>query len=133
VQVLDDWLTRAEDATDGTWVERLAANRPDEAADRCQLADGEIVTGAGIYDDGTPCATEYPVHGDPRQAAGAPLVNDVLACELVPVDPESYGVAFTDEQVERLRRIFAEGVCDWDARGRGQQELAGTWQVHDQP
>jgi hypothetical protein len=133
VQVLDRWLTAAEDSTGGTWAERLAETRPDEAADRCQLPDGEIVTGPGIYDEGTPCATAYPVHRDPRQVAGAPSVNDVLACELVPVDPDSYGVDLDDEQVERLRRTFPEGVCDWSDRGRGQQEIDGTWQVHHRP
>jgi hypothetical protein len=65
--------------------------------------------------------------------AGAPLVNDVLACHLVAVDAGSYGVSLSDEQSARLRRIFPDGVCDWSHSGRGQQVPAGTWQVHDQP
>ena len=53
--------------------------------------------------------------------AGAPLVNDVLACHLVAVDTGSYGVSLSDEQGARLRRIFPEGVCDWSRSGIGQQ------------
>ena len=80
-----------------------------------------------------PCSQAYPLHADPRQVAGAPLVNDVLACHLVAVDAGSYGVGLSDDQVARLRRIFPDGVCDWSRTGRGQQAPAGTWQVHDQP
>ncbi len=130
VRVLDQWLTAAEDApaSAGTWAERLAAAKPAEATDRCELPSGEVVTGAGVYDQGTACAAAYPLHADPRRAAGAPLVGDVVACSLVDVDPSAYGVALTDAQVERLRRIFPDGVCDWSQPGRGQRPPAGTWQ-----
>ncbi len=133
VQTLDQWLTAAEDdtTTTGTWSERLAAARPDQAGDRCLLPSGETVTGDGIYADGTPCATAYPVHSDPRRVAGAPLVNDVLACRLVDVDPTSYGVSFSDDQAKRLRQVFPEGVCDWGRTGRGQQAPDGTWRSYD--
>lgn len=134
VRILDEWLTAAEESSStGSWSERLAAAKPTEAADRCQLPSGEIVTGDGIYADGTPCAEAYPVHADPRQAAGAPLVNDVVACRLVSIDPSSYGIELTDDQTDRLRAIFPEGVCDWSRTGRGQQVPTRTWQVFDQP
>jgi len=73
------------------------------------------------------------VHADPRQVAGAPLVNDVVACHLVSVDPSSYGVELSAEQTTRLRRIFPDGVCDWGRTGRGQKVPTRTWQVFDQP
>jgi hypothetical protein len=134
VRILDQWLTAAEESSDGgTWAERLAAAKPADAADRCVLPSGEIVTGPDVYADGTPCSDAYPVHADPRRAAGSPLVNDVLACDLTPVDPSSYGVGLSDDQAQRLRRIFPEGVCDWSHAGRGQRPPAGTWQVFDQP
>ena len=134
VRILDQWLTAAEESSaGGTWPERLAAAKPAEAADRCQLRSGEIVTGDGIYADGTACADSYPVHADPRQVAGAPQVNDVVACRLVSVDPSSYGVELSAEQTTRLRRIFPDGVCDWGRTGRGQKVPTRTWQVFDQP
>lgn len=133
VQTLDQWLTAAEDAGtgSGTLAERLAATRPDQAGDRCVLPSGETVTGEGIYAEGTPCSQAYPVHSDPRRVAGAPLVNDVLACHLVDADPGSYGVTFSDEQAKRLRQVFPEGVCEWDRAGRGQQPPDGTWRSYD--
>jgi hypothetical protein len=134
VRILDEWLTAAEESSvTGSWSERLAAAKPTEAADRCQLPSGEIVTGDGIYAEGSPCAEAYPVHADPRQAAGAPLVNDIVACRLVSPDPSSYGVELTDEQTDRLRRIFPDGVCDWSRTGRGQGVPTRSWQVFDQP
>ena len=40
VRILDQWLTAAEESTStGTWAERLAAAKPAEAADRCQLPE----------------------------------------------------------------------------------------------
>ncbi len=134
VRVLDQWLDAADaDGGDGAVprADRLAASRPAAAADRCELPSGEILTGDGIYAEGSPCDQAYPLHADPRQVAGAPLVNDLLACHLVDVDRTSYGVELTDEQYDRLRQIFSEGVCDWTRPGRGQQEPAGTWQRFD--
>ena len=134
VRLLDQWLSAAEESTStGTWAERLAAAKPAEAGDRCQLPSGEVVAGDTIYAEGAPCAEAYPVHADPRRVAGAPLVNDVVACRLVPVDPSAYGVELTDDQASRLKTIFPDGVCDWSDTGRGQQEPEGSWQVFDQP
>ena len=134
VSVLDRWLTSAEDApAKGSLAERLAAARPPEAQDRCVLPTGEIESGPGIYDDGAACTAAYPVHADPRRVAGAPLVNDVLACTLVDIDPDAYGIALDDGQLDRLGRIFPRGVCDWTAPGRSQQPPRTTWQRHDRP
>lgn len=108
IALLDEWLTTGE--------------RPAGAQQRCALPDGEIVTGGWeIYDEPGPCADAYPVFGDPRTAAGQPIVQDVIKCPLVPVDPDAYGVAFTDAQAQRLARVFPDGVCDWSQRGVGQQ------------
>ncbi|HEY6532893.1 MAG TPA: DUF6351 family protein, partial [Acidimicrobiales bacterium] len=138
VQVLDEWLTRAEEdaasgRSSGAWAERLAAARPVGADDRCLLPSGETVTGEGVYDAGSPCSDAYPIHSDPRRVAGALLVDDTLACTLTEIDPDAYRVGFSDDQLERVRSIFPDGVCDWDVPGREQQAPLGTWQVHDRP
>jgi hypothetical protein len=117
----------------GTWAARLAAARPSEAGDRCELPSGEVVEGDRTYDAGSPCDEAYPLGSDPRRVAGAPLVQDTLACALVEVDPGAYGVELTAAQTARLRSIFLDGVCDWGVAGRQQQAPAGPWQVHDQP
>lgn len=113
IALLDEWLTTGE--------------RPDEAVDNCTDEQGRVVSGRRIYDEPGPCRDLYPPYGDPRTAAGSPPINDIIKCKRVPVRPGSYGVELTPEQVERLRRIFPNGVCDWEARGVGQVPMATTW------
>jgi hypothetical protein len=128
VVVLDEWLTAAAgDRSDRSWPEKLAAARPPAASDRCVLPDGEALTGPGVHDADNACTRAYPVKGDPRRAAGAPLANDIGKCRLVPIDPDAYGVVLSARQLERLRAIFPKGVCDWSQPGIGQVPPAGVW------
>jgi hypothetical protein len=113
VRLLDEWLTTGK--------------QPDEAGDNCTDAEGNIVRGSRIYTTPGPCRDLYPLHGDPRTAAGAPLVNDRLKCQTRRADPARYEVEFTSEQAQRLRQIFPDGVCDWRRPGVGQVPLAATW------
>lgn len=113
VGLLDEWLTTGE--------------QPEEAGDNCTDADGNTVRGRNIYTTPGPCRDDYPVFGDPRTAAGAPIVNDRLKCRTRPVDPGLYLVELTARQTARLRDIFPEGVCDWRKPGVGQVPLAATW------
>jgi hypothetical protein len=97
----------------------------------------------GCYDDATParfiaeplvftsqpttrCSSLYPVYANPRFEAGGPLAADVLKCELRPPSPSDYAVAFTENEAERLARIFPEGVCDWSKPGMYQTPVV-TW------
>jgi hypothetical protein len=94
------------------------------------VPDGTTVRGGWeIYDEAGPCRIAFPVEGDPRIAAGAPLRNDLIACSLEPVDPATYDVELTEDQVERLEAIFPDGACDWTAPGIGQQAPTETWQT----
>ena len=63
----------------------------------------------------------------PREVAGAGIAADVVKCQLKPLDPADYPVAFTPLQWSRLQAIFPSGVCDWSKPGVEQQPLAGTW------
>ena len=93
--------------------------------------DGVHLVGDDVYDglspDNTACTATYPIHGDPRTAAGAPLANDIVKCTLGPVDAGAYGVPFTTAQADRLAGIFEKGVCDWSVPGVGQVPLLDTW------
>ena len=41
------------------------------------LADGTLVTGGWeLYDEAGPCREQFPVHGDPRTAAGGPPTGE---------------------------------------------------------
>lgn len=45
--------------------------------------------------------------------AGAPLADDVLKCQLKPVEAKDYKVSFTADEMQQLRLIFTGGVCDY--------------------
>ena len=62
----------------------------------------------------------------PRQVAGGPLAEDVLKCQLKPLNRSDHAVTFTDEQWSRLSKVVADGVCDWSRPGLGQGP-AETW------
>jgi hypothetical protein len=100
---------------------------PEVAVDNCSGADDSLISGRDIYDTPGPCRDNFPLHGDPRTAAGAPLRNDILKCRLRPIDPSEYGSELSPAQRERLEAIFPDGVCDWTKPGVGQVELEGTW------
>jgi hypothetical protein len=119
VALLDRWLT--------------IGYRPKEAVDNCTDASGNLVSGNDIYTKPGPCRDLYPVFGDSRTAAGAPLANDILKCRRQPVDVKSYAVTFTSEQAARLKKIFPTGVCNWDVKGVGQVPLAATWIDYSRP
>jgi hypothetical protein len=113
VAILDTWLDTGK--------------MPASAGDNCPGANGTFITGPKIYDEPGPCRDRYPLHGDPRTAAGEPRRNDVLKCQLKPVTPTDYNVKFSAAQQARLARIFPQGVCDWTKPGVGVVPLEGTW------
>jgi hypothetical protein len=113
VTTLDEWLTKGK--------------RPAAARDNCTDTSGKLISGDHVYDSG-PCKDLYPIAGDARTAAGAPLRNDIVKCRTRPADGKGYGKAkFTKVQLKQLRKIFPDGVCDWNQKGVGQVPLAATW------
>ncbi|MBT8146826.1 MAG: hypothetical protein KJN90_08225 [Gammaproteobacteria bacterium] len=73
------------------------------------------------------CGELYPAYPTPRHVAGAPLANNIISCQLVPIDPNNYRVSFTAEELAQLDQVFPQGVCDWslpDVHGARHQ---GTW------
>jgi hypothetical protein len=142
IQILDEWATaaaavhdgqRRDDLTDDELWSVLEDTRPADAADNCITPDGERVAALDLYDQPGPCRDLFPVSASPRLAAGAPLVNDILACALVPAEDAALPVdlaEWSDEQRDRFRTLFGDGVCDWSAPGRGTAEWAGPWQHH---
>jgi hypothetical protein len=127
---MDAWLSaiRADDGPGGGGLARVIRNRPADLVEACWTRDDvKIVERQEPGANTTRCNTEYPVYASPRMIAGADIGNDVIVCRREPVDPGSYGVAMTEEQERRLRRIFPGGVCDWGREGVGQRGLDGTW------
>ena len=130
---LDRWLTdaeayRAEEG--GSWPAALAATKPDEARSRCVPAGGDAIVGDDANDDPA-CTAAFPIHEEPRMAAGAPRSGDVLKCALIPVEDatDQYEVELTDRQLDRLADVFPTGVCDWSQPGEGYVPFDDPW--HD--
>lgn len=125
---MDAWLMAVlGDTTEGrTRAQKVAANRPATLKDACWVGatkTEELQTAFGA----STCNTAYPSGRTPRMVAGGPLAEDVVKCQLKPVDAADYTVAFTPAEWTRLQASFPAGVCDWSKPGVGQQPLAGTW------
>ena len=54
--------------------------------------------------------------------AGGPLAENILKCQLKPLDPSDYPAVPSPAQLARLAAVFPTGVCDWSKPGVGQQE-----------
>jgi hypothetical protein len=130
--LMDEWLTRIrEDTSDTAPVDKVVQNKPEGLTDGCwsQGSDAAFIEepqefgGVGT----SPCNDLYPAFSSPRMVAGGPLANDIVKCQLKPIDLDDYTVSFANDEVDRLHRIFPDGVCDWDQSGVEQRPLRGTW------
>ena len=103
--------------------EQVIAAKPASAFDLCYLTGDTTfstpVTDMAVCDADSRLAS----HASPRQVAGGSLAENVLKCQLKPLDTADYApVTFTDAQLARLQATFPGGVCDWSKPGVGQQE-----------
>ena len=128
LDTMSRWLDAlTEDTSSAPAAEKVRRARPAMATDACwDLTLTQIVEPASLTGPSR-CHALYPPHLTPRLAAGAPVADDVLKCQLKPIDPADYKVTFTPDELQRLRRIFADGVCDFSKPGVNQQPVAGTY------
>src|SRR5262249_61777346 len=101
---------------------KVARNRPPEAHDMCTI-DGQD----HAWVPGSICDAEFTYTGLIRMTAGGPNTNDVLKCQLKPLNRANYNVTFTDAQWARLQNAFPQGVCDYSKDGVGQQPPTAPW------
>jgi hypothetical protein len=128
VDTMDRWLDNiTADAGGGPPYLKAARDRPPDLSDACWATDGERFAGPSVFAAGAPCSQIYPRHGDARIAAGSPLSDDVVKCQLKPLAPSDYGRPLTPAQWQKLRAIFPTGVCDYTRPGVGQHVAASTW------
>lgn len=109
---MDHWLVAIDkDRSKRTFPEKVEANKPEAAVDRC--------THPGT---GQPSPCIVPTSGTPRLGAGQPLVDDIAKCQLKPLKRLDYFPAlFTNNQWRQLRRAFPQGVCDYTKPGVNQR------------
>ena len=125
---MDNWLsnlmTSAPKATLNsvrTQAQVIAA-KPSEAFDFCFLT-GDTTFSNEVTDmalcDADPRLMK---HSSPRQVAGGALTENILKCQLKPLNAADYLPAtFSGPQLARLLAAFPDGVCDWSKPGVGQQ------------
>jgi hypothetical protein len=123
ITAMDQWLTGLiTDTSARSLAQKVRATRPDSTRDFCIPASDTTQT-TRIFDMAA-CDQEpfLKPAASPRQVAGGPRSEDVLKCQLKPLNRADYtGVTFTDAQFARLQAVFSTGVCDWSKPGVGQQ------------
>ena len=113
------------------WV--ATKRRPIGAVDGCWLP-GEDGKGPTFFGErqtfsnqpDSVCNKAFPSSGFTRLVAGGPLDGNVLKCQLKPIDAKDYPASFTAADRQRLRAIFAGGVCNWTKPGVNQTRVV-TW------
>ena len=101
---------------------QVIAAKPSEAFDLCYLT-GDVTFSTPVTDM-TLCDADPRLakHSSPRQVAGGSLTENILKCQLKPLDAADYlPAAFSAAQLARLHAAFPDGVCDWSKPGVGQQ------------
>ena len=124
LSVMDEWLAAIEaDPSPLPLEQKVVLHKPAAARDRC--TDGQ---GGDVADQST-CPALFPYFASPRIIAGQPFTDDVLKCQLRPLDRRDYAAAtpaLSDAQFIQLGGIFPTGVCDFSVPGVGQQSTQ-TW------
>jgi len=108
--------------------------KPAAAVDLCFLT-GDASFSAAVTDmvlcDADPRLMK---HASPRQVAGGPLEENILKCELKPLNSVDYApLVFSSAQWARLQATFPDGVCDWSEKGVGQQRAVSPLTFADGP
>jgi hypothetical protein len=109
---MDEWLAAVEaDTRDVPLATKVVESRPDSVDHRCTDGNGNDVPAET-------CDALVESYSTPRFEAGMPLSDDILKCQLQPLEDFDYGeVEFTDEEWATLQEVFPTGVCDYDAQG----------------
>ena len=101
---------------------QVVAAKPADAFDFCYLSTD--TTYSNKVTDFSVCDADPKLvpHSSPHQVAGGPRTENILKCQLKPLDPADYAPAtMTASQLARLAVVFPDGVCDWTKAGVGQQ------------
>jgi hypothetical protein len=134
---MDQWLTGLKADTGERPIEqKVRRSKPAGAVDFCIVPVSADAPG-GRQTDLTKCeaaVARYKVFSSPRQIAGGPLAENILKCQLKPLNPVDYApITFTSAQWTRLHAVFTGGVCDWSERGVGQRRARSPRDYTDGP
>jgi hypothetical protein len=103
--------------------------KPSDLVDACFTELGtEKIAEPATFQGGGVCNGLFPAYSSPRMVAGEPVANNVLKCQLKPIDYADYRVTFTSAEKAQLAAIFAQGVCDYRKPGIGQKPFDDVWE-----
>ena len=125
---MDTWLTQLNASAPKASVNatrtqaQVVAGKPASAFDFCYLST-DTTFSTKVTDQATCDADARLVpRSSPRQVAGGSRLENILKCQLKPLDVADYAPAtLTAAQLTRMQNVFASGVCDWTKPGVGQQ------------
>jgi hypothetical protein len=122
--MMDQWLTALKaDATAMPLEAKVLSTKPVAAFDFCNKPID--ATHSSKVTDMALCDADplLKPHASPRQVAGGPVAENILKCQLRPINRADYNPAImTDEQFARLSAVFPDGVCDFTKPGVAQQD-----------
>ncbi|HVX17209.1 MAG TPA: DUF6351 family protein [Acidimicrobiales bacterium] len=124
----DQWLDRLDAVLQAnpllSRAQAVAESAPADAVNQCRL----VVAGVPVA-----CNQGVLRHSGPRQAAGGPFTEDDILCRRQPVTAATEPAALSPAQVDALRKLFPDGVCDWSKPSVGYTPAALTWQRYTTP
>jgi len=128
LETMNKWLDAIAADPAPLSTDKVVRHKPAEAVDAYWDASGKKTPEKATFDGAGGFNKMYPNHSEPRMVAGAPLTNDIIKCQLKPINYAEYKVSFTDAQKARMAAIFPAGVCDFSKPGVGQGPIKGTYQ-----
>ncbi|RJG06106.1 hypothetical protein D3870_08895 [Noviherbaspirillum cavernae] len=127
-QTMDMWLTNLKaDTSTASIAQKVVRAKPVEAFDFCYLS-GDAAQATKVTDKAICDADPFlRPHASPRQTAGGPRSEDILKCQLRPLNAADYAPQIISGiHLARLQAVFPDGVCDWLKPGVGQQAPASS-------
>ena len=127
--LMTSWLDAITADPAALTADKVAKHKPADATDSCwDVNDGARYQEEATMSGAGKCNALYPKTPAPRMVAGGPVSDDILKCQLKPIDDADYAPAvFTPTEKLRLQAIYPQGVCDFGKPGVGQAALKGTW------
>ena len=131
LNVMDQWLMNMNSQTYPSPV----TSKPTAAVDRCLDDQGVVIAEGndvwnGILDSQTAgaCTQAYQLYSTSRIVAGGGIKGDVFKCQLMSVDDAVQaglysGVNLTQDNIDRLKQIFPDGVCDYSQPDAGRPDV----------
>ena len=104
---MDQWLTTlSTDTSNDPAIAKIRRAKPSGLVDACWTKDEtpRKIVEKQQYMAGQ-CNDIYPSHAFPRAVAGAPITNDIIKCQLRAINASDYTVAFTADEMTRLKKI----------------------------